>query len=266
MKPSKAVFLGSQASLVALGLAVSVPSLAGRTDEALANHESRLQRLESLLEGEVGLPQMLLRLDAVEQENRALRGKLEELNYKLEQLNQREKELYLDHDKRIQQLEARGAHPAGVGVSPVAGGVPGAGTATAAAPEVGQLDEQTQYRQAFDLLKNGQYDASAQSFVQFMQNFPNSTLVQNAQYWLGEAYYGAGKYEQAAKEFEKVRANYPNSPKIPDASLKLGYSYYELKNWSSARTVLKEIVQNFPGSTVAKLADERLRRMQREGH
>ncbi|MGF1548736.1 MAG: tol-pal system protein YbgF [Thiotrichales bacterium] len=271
MKSSKSFYLGPQALLVALGLAVSPGVSANRTTDALNSLDARIQRLERALEGEVGLPQMLIRLDALEQENRALRGKLEELNYMVEQLNQRGRELYLDHDKRLQQLETR---PHGSsGTSFESGTIepsPETGISTSMAPgvstEAPQLDEQTQYRQSFDLLKNGQYDSAAQSFLLFIQQFPSSGLVANAQYWLGEAYYGSGSYAKAVSEFEKVRSVHPSSPKIPDASLKLGYSYYELKQWSNARQVLNEIVQNFPGSTVAKLADERLRRMQREGH
>ncbi|MGF1645093.1 MAG: tol-pal system protein YbgF [Thiotrichales bacterium] len=271
MKLSKLLILGPQAMLVALGLAVSPVASANRTTDALANLDARMQRLERTLEGEVGLPQMLIRLDALEQENRSLRGKLEELNYMVEQLNQRGRELYLDHDKRLQQLETRQPSVSDPGLGGSTSDVsPEMGISTSmsptVSPDVSQLDEQTQYRQSFDLLKNGQYDAAAQSFVTFIQQFPGSTLVANAQYWLGEAYYGSGSYAKAVSEFEKVRGMHPSSPKIPDASLKLGYSYYELKQWSNARNVLNEIVQNFPGSTVAKLADERLRRMQREGH
>ena len=99
-----------------------------------------------------------------------------------------------------------------------------------------------------------------------MQRFPQSPLAANAQYWLGEAYYGAKQYAQAIKEFEKVRTLYPNSPKVPDATLKLGYSYYALKKWKSARSALKEVVERWAGTSVAKLAEQRLKRMRREGH
>ena len=91
-------------------------------------------------------------------------------------------------------------------------------------------------------------------------------MAGNAQYWLGEAYYGNRDYAAAAREFEKVRSLYPDSRKVPDASLKLGYSYYALKQWKKAREVLEEIRQVYADTPVAGLAAERLKRMKLEGH
>jgi TolA-binding protein len=53
---------------------------------------------------------------------------------------------------------------------------------------------------------------------------------------------------------------------VPDAQLKMGYIHYEQGNWVAAREQLQSLVQRFPDSTAARLANERLQRMSREGH
>ena len=56
------------------------------------------------------------------------------------------------------------------------------------------------------------------------------------------------------------------SPKLPGARLKIGYIYYEKQNWAAARQELSALVTGYPGSTEARLADDRLQRMKKEGH
>ena len=53
---------------------------------------------------------------------------------------------------------------------------------------------------------------------------------------------------------------------MADAKLKMGYIQYELKDWAKAREMLDRVVKDYPGSTSARLAQERLDRLQREGH
>jgi len=60
--------------------------------------------------------------------------------------------------------------------------------------------------------------------------------------------------------------DYPGSGKLADAKLKLGYIHYELKDWAKARELLSQVTQNYPSTTAARLAQERLDRMSREGN
>ena len=53
---------------------------------------------------------------------------------------------------------------------------------------------------------------------------------------------------------------------MPDAELKIGFIQYELKDWTRARAVLNQVVSSYPGTTVARLAEDRLRLMRIEGH
>ncbi|MEE9342692.1 MAG: tol-pal system protein YbgF, partial [Gammaproteobacteria bacterium] len=125
-------------------------------------------------------------------------------------------------------------------------------------------------RQAYDnalaTLKEGSYEEAAEQFKTFLDHYPQSSYADNSQYWLGEVYYVTRKFPMALKEFEKVIAFFPDSSKIADARLKLGFINYELKNWVAARAELEQVVREFPSSTPARLAADRLARMEKEGH
>ena len=98
--------------------------------------------------------------------------------------------------------------------------------------------EQAVYSQAFDALKAGSYSVAITGFKDFLSTYPTSPLAENAQYWLGEAYYVNRDYEAAAGAFRTVMRKWPDSRKAPDALLKLGYTQYEQKQYAAARATL----------------------------
>jgi tol-pal system protein YbgF len=209
---------------------------------------------------------MMRRLDALEREVRAMRGDAETNQHELENLRNRQRDLYLDVDRRLQALEEGGVQAA---PGPARPDVPIAGEPGAPrepeAPRAGAADEQQAYRAAFDLLRDGRYDQSVRAFRAFLEQYPESGLAANAQYWLGEALYVSRDFEGAMGEFAKVLEQYPGSNKEADARLKLGFTHYELGQWDRARQALEQVVANHQGSAVARLAEQRLRRMRDEG-
>jgi tol-pal system protein YbgF len=122
------------------------------------------------------------------------------------------------------------------------------------------------YQTAFNLLKDSKYNEAADAFTKFLTTYPQSGLLDNAQYWLGEAHYVLKDYPQAQRDFQSVLTNYPNSAKLPDALLKLGYTDYELKNYKEARANLKRVAEQYPETNSGKLAQQRLAKMTAEGH
>ncbi|TLY62813.1 MAG: tol-pal system protein YbgF [Gammaproteobacteria bacterium] len=141
----------------------------------------------------------------------------------------------------------------------------GAGGAGAAAPSAASSTEQAVYAQAFDALKAGSYSVAITGFKDFLASYPSSPLAENAQYWLGEAYYVNHDYESAAGAFRAVLKKWPDSRKAPDALLKLGYTQYAQKQYPAARATLTEVLRKYPGSDSAKHAAERLRRFSGAG-
>ncbi len=136
---------------------------------------------------------------------------------------------------------------------PGQGASPGASTDNAAS--------QAAYSAAFGMLKAGQYEDSIAAFNAYLQQYPYSQYADNAQYWLGEAYYVLRQFEPAIEQYQKLVANYPDSQKQSHALLKIAYSYSELGLPEQALQVLGTLKTRFPGSAAARLADERIQRL-----
>lgn len=138
-----------------------------------------------------------------------------------------------------------------------------------AAPAANPADaasETAAYNDAFAALKDGRYAESARRFQSFIDQYPDSALTGNAYYWLGESYYVTQNYPIAEQAFQTLLKHYPDSQKAPDALLKVGYSQYELKQWDQAEATLTQVVQTYPDTTVARLAQGRLRALKLETH
>jgi tol-pal system protein YbgF len=249
--------------LFACGIMLSGGVIAADSSLEKLNYKQRIQRLERMLDSDV-MHQQRQSIDALRQEISTLREQVEQQAYELESMKQRQRNLYLDIDRRINNIEAGSSNNRDFAV-PVP--PPGAGAATAPAVNAAaDTDGQEAYSKAFSLLKEGQYKASIAAFEDFKKRYPNSKYADNAQYWLGEASYVSRDYRKALAEFQQLISQYPDSTKISGARLKIGYVYYELKNWSAAREALQQVVTLYPDASVANKANERLQRMTREGH
>ena len=224
----------------------------------------RVVRNESLLE-------IATQLDLLRDEVRELRGATEALQHESEGGATRQRDQYLDLDQRLQGLERRtrggepiSAAPGAESAAPVVGVVPApAAPATGAAASVGG-DDRASYQAALELLRQGRYDQAETAFTQFLADFPQSELADNAQYWLGETHYVNREFEAALAAFQVVLERFPNSRKTPDALLKAGFCQYELQQWDDARASLEAVVERFPDSTASRLASQRLERMRAE--
>ncbi|MGB0911198.1 MAG: tol-pal system protein YbgF [Nitrospirales bacterium] len=114
------------------------------------------------------------------------------------------------------------------------------------------------YRQNYEMLQSGDLHGAFQGFRHFLEQHPRSTLASNAQYWLGECYYGKRQYGQAIREFQRVLTSYPSSQKVPAALLKIGYSHLGLQDQKSARLMFRQLVRSHPKSRAAAKAYARL--------
>ena len=250
-------------SLLVISGLVSGAVLAAQ-DELLSRMsvKQRLERLERIISSDVLIEQSQ-QLDALRQEVSMLREMLEEKDYQLDLVTQRQRSLYSDMDRRLSNLEGGAIRP--IVSAPVP--PPGAsGSSASVAVSGSDKDGGKQYSAAFDLLKQGQYSKSIAAFDSFLKTYPDSKYADNAQYWLGEANYVSRQYKTALDAFQTLIAKYPESKKIPGAKLKIGYTYYELKNWSASKDALTQVIKQYPDTTVASKAKDRLDRIKREGH
>ena len=244
--------LGALMLMVAAGCA-STPPEQDPVQIKLNELDGRLARIERIASNQVELSQ---RLDEVQANMRDLRGRIEELEHGHEALTKQQRDLYEDLNKRI---TATGSTASGGGSADSAAS--GGGAASGAAGGQSSSVEQAVYTQAFDALKAGSYSVAITGFKDFLGSYPTSPLAENAQYWLGEAYYVNHDYESAAGAFRAVLKKWPDSRKAPDALLKLGYTQFAQKQYAAARVSLGEVTKKYPGSEPARLAAERLRRI-----
>ncbi|MFK8066890.1 MAG: tol-pal system protein YbgF [Gammaproteobacteria bacterium] len=122
-------------------------------------------------------------------------------------------------------------------------------------------NEEDDYSEAFALLKQGKHEKARDKFREFLKQYPDSQYADNAQYWLGEAYYAKRDFESAIKEYKLLMSHYPESGKLSHAQLKIGYCYDELGQTDYARGELEDLIARYPGTSAANLAEQRLSRI-----
>ncbi|MBT8137457.1 MAG: tol-pal system protein YbgF [Gammaproteobacteria bacterium] len=210
-------------------------------------------QVERVMENQ-SLISLLTELQQVTAELAELRNEVETLKFESEGARNRQRDLYVDIDGRLNALE-----------SGAAGGLAAPVTSDGGNAATQAVSDRDAYKAAFGLLEEGRYDEAGTAFAEFVARYPQSSLVDNAQYWFAEALYVERQFSKALTEFQRVVSEYPDSRKIPDALLKIGYSHYELKKYADSRAALERVVAEHPDSTAARLARQRLERMSGEG-
>jgi tol-pal system protein YbgF len=115
-----------------------------------------------------------------------------------------------------------------------------------------------EYREGLGLLRGGQQREAIQRLREFLRRSPRSELADNAQYWIGEAYYGMRDYNRAILEFNEVLLRYPKGDKVPAALLRQAFAFSDLGDKVDARLVLQKLVSEHGGSPEAELGRQKL--------
>lgn len=247
--------------------------VASAEDTSKMSDRERIQRLERMMESQ-GLVDLLMRLESLQQEVQQLRGDSEVQGHTLNDIKKRQRDLYIDIDRRLLQLERRNA-----GAAPYAPPVSSPAPSTAApaqavpAPEpasepvtaqpqpsaVNDASEQQAYQKAFNLLRELRYAKATEAFRDFIAKYPDGRYAHIAQYWLGEAGYAQGQFKTAIQDYQALLDNYQNSPKRAQAMLKIGYSYHKLNNTKAATASFNKVIDTYPGTTEAGQAQKMLK-------
>ncbi|CAM4054477.1 tol-pal system protein YbgF [Klebsiella pneumoniae] len=165
----------------------------------------------------------------------SLRGQIQENQYQLNQIVERQKQILL----QIDSLSS------------------GGGAASGAPAMTG--DANTDYNAAIALVKDAsRQDDAMVAFQNFVKKYPDSTYQPNANYWLGQLNYNKGRKDDAAFYFASVVKNYPKSPKAPDAMFKVGVIMQDKGDTAKAKAVYQQVINKFPGTDGAKQAQKRL--------
>ncbi|MCP4116828.1 MAG: tol-pal system protein YbgF [Desulfobacteraceae bacterium] len=221
--------------------------------------ESGLQKSgKSYREGYAELKSLV---EELKHENRQLLGRLEESEYRVEQLGKQAADqsgsdfarLDTAVSKNFQRLtvleQYMGLEPSDGEAAPVKGGE----TAPA------DMGEKGLYARSKGFLDQEEYDRARKGFEQFLKRYPESENADNARFWIADSYYREKWYEKAILEYQKVVENYAKGNKVAAALLKQGYAFANLGEKANARLILKELVKKYPGTNEAKIAAKKLK-------
>jgi tol-pal system protein YbgF len=227
--------------------------------------EDRVTNLERISNAQAQLLQQLQQQMSDNQSDiDSLRGQIQQNSYQLNQVIERQKQLYQQIDSLSSgsngaQASAGGdaaAAGAGAAGNADAGGSNASGSSAAPA-QTG--DANTDYNAAVALiLEKKQFDQAITALQAWVKKYPDSTYQPNANYWLGQLYYNKGKKDDAAYYFATVVKNYAKSPKAPEALFKVGVIMQEKNDTAKAKAVYQQVIKQFPSSESAKLAQKRL--------
>ena len=118
--------------------------------------------------------------------------------------------------------------------------------------------DRVRYDRLLELFRDGDLDGAVQGLSGFLDEFPNSNLVPNVQFWVGESYFGKKDFQQAIVAFDKLETDYPDSEKIPRAILRKGYAYLAMRNKKRASSAFKQVIVLYPKSEEAEKASHQL--------
>ena len=172
-------------------------------------------------------------LDAQNQVIQDLTQKVERLEFELAALGSKVDRVNQDVDFRLNELNTQKPTSQGTAIGEKNG------------------SDKEAYEAAYTLLKTGDYDGAEQAFLKFMTDYPTSTYLGNANYWLGETYYARGQYAEAAGLFADGFTKYKDNTKAPDNMLKLGLTMKNLGKKSEACTAFKGLDNEFPKANEA---------------
>jgi tol-pal system protein YbgF len=115
-----------------------------------------------------------------------------------------------------------------------------------------------EYRDGMELLRRGDNPGAIQKLREFLRKSPKSELADDAQYWIGEAYYANRDFNRAILEFNEVLLRYPKGDKVPAALLHQAMAFAELGDKVDARLVLQKLVSEHGDSPEAEKGRQKL--------
>ncbi len=203
----------------------------------------------------------------LQQEVAMLRGRLEEQEYRLKQMEEEQLARYQDIDRRLSAGAAAPKVPSKERAQVDNRDIPssdqqsgGENESTAKLPgntgtaEVDPEREKLMYDAAFDLVKARDFEKAIQAFSAFVRKFPNSEYAGNAQYWLGEIHLVESDLDSAGRAFARVVSEYPGHRKEADALYKLADVERRLGNREKAIELYQEVLSRHPNTSAAQLA------------
>ncbi len=186
-------------------------------------------------------------------------GRMDMIEHQLKTLEDKINMINKDIDVRLKMIEGKPIEGGGLSNqqvskkfdAPVAVGAPKSISGDAITkgeklPDVKTKSADEIYQEGLDAINNGKNEDATDRFTSFLTKFPDHKLASNAQYWLGESYYGRKDYAKAAVAFAKGYEKYKDGNKGADNILKLGLSMQMLGKKEEACTAFVNLPKEFP--------------------
>ena len=193
-----------------------------------------------------GISDLLGEMDYLKEQLRRLEGRIEEEGRKSSEAMR----VTDDRSHEIEQLLGK--------ISSIEKRLPPENNANLPEPSLSPTEA---YTLAYNDYLRGNYDLSILGFQNYLTQYPNSTHIPQALYWIGQSYYNKAAYADAVSYFEQVDNRFPKHELTPNALLKMGLSLAELSKVDLAKTTLQKVIDRFPESNEAQLARGKLETM-----
>ncbi|KJV81319.1 tol-pal system protein YbgF [Rickettsia hoogstraalii str. RCCE3] len=197
------------------------------------------------------------RLDEQEQEIRRLIGKVEVLQHKIDMLTQNSN--IPNQEENTEVLEAGDSKKQDVFDIALLKDMLDNAPKKAIAVNKDIAPDKQAYDLALAAYKDNKLTEAKDKFKNFIQKYPNSSLISNAYFWYGECFFKQKDYNGAAVNYLKGYKESPKGAKSSDGLLKLALSLGELKKTQEACNMLAKLDKEFPTNRTAaskKMAED----------
>jgi tol-pal system protein YbgF len=195
------------------------------------------------------LAELATRVDALEQENELLSGRLEVAEHRVGEALREARAAR--QEGATKAAESGAVHP-GEGAGPGGAGAAGGNTALSA--------ELAAYKAARSTWSRSDWGVCVDRLGEFLQTYPSSVYADDAAYWRADCYFQQGNYKKAILRFDDVVARYPNGNKAADALYREGEALLRLGPGynTAARKAFERVLAEYPDSDRADEANQQL--------
>ncbi len=210
-----------------------------------------------------GFADQRLNLDALANDLRVVREKVDDSNIRIGSLSQ-------EVDALRQSVVRMSVVPAPVTGEPLPDGSvppPAADGSTPALPPAADTSAmpmapgtspQRLWDMAFAEYGAGQFDLAIMGFEAYVKSFPRSDSADDAQVYICSAYLNDGKYEEAVASCDVAIRTYPEGSALAEAYYRKGVALQTLTRPDEARTSFEFVLKTYPDTVAATLAKQRL--------
>lgn len=205
--------------------------------------------------------ELFMQMEQMQQELQVLRNLVEQQGNTIQRMQTDQRNRYLDLDQRLQDQTQR-LNALEEADPPVLLPTP-ASTQRQEQQQVAQDQNRSArdaYAEAYALVPERRFDEAVTAFNRFILDFPESRLVGNGYYWIGEIYMAQNRTQDAERMFDIVVRNHPDSFKVADSKYKLGLIYARYGDQRRARDMMRAIIADHPQEPAAALARAYLER------